>query len=103
MFIKLNINDHECSFLSPELIVFTIGDDQSSETPGVHPHKLRQRLVDRCDHLAEEVLIKHVEITIKPLHGLVNRLTNYMYCRNRVNSILFFLGRIRILVNAIFK
>ncbi|NXS52474.1 F16B2 protein, partial [Brachypteracias leptosomus] len=37
------------------LVLFLLGPDQHPETPGDTPHPLRTHLIDRCNHLSDEV------------------------------------------------
>lgn len=37
------------------LVFFLLGPDRHPETPGDTPHPLRTQLIDRCNHLSDEV------------------------------------------------
>lgn len=37
------------------LVLFLLGPDRHPETPGDAPHPLRTHLIDRCNHLSDEV------------------------------------------------
>lgn len=37
------------------LVLFLLGPQRHPETPGDTPHPLRAQLIDRCDHLCDEV------------------------------------------------
>ena len=37
------------------LVLFLLGPDRHPETPGDTPHPLRAQLIDRCNHLSDEV------------------------------------------------
>ena len=41
--------------LLEEFVYFILGTDSDPEIPGEADHKLRQRLIARCDHLSDEV------------------------------------------------
>lgn len=37
-----------------EFVYFILGDNTSPEKPGDADHKIRHRLIERCDHLSDE-------------------------------------------------
>lgn len=41
--------------LLQRLVFFLLGPGGHPETPGDPPHPLRAHLIDRCDHLSDEV------------------------------------------------
>lgn len=41
--------------LLQRLVLFLLGPHRDPETPGESPHPLRAQLIDRCDHLSDEV------------------------------------------------
>ncbi|KAM9368544.1 FHF complex subunit HOOK-interacting protein 2B isoform 2-T2 [Phaethornis superciliosus] len=63
------------------LILFLLGSDRDPETPGDTPHPLRTQLIDRCDHLSDEISLASLrlfeELLQKPqehvAHSLVLR------------------------------
>ncbi|NXR79536.1 F16B2 protein, partial [Pycnonotus jocosus] len=63
------------------LVLFLLGPQQHPETPGDTPHPLRAQLIDRCDHLCDEISLASLklfeELLRKPqelvVHNLVLR------------------------------
>ncbi|NXS94377.1 F16B2 protein, partial [Jacana jacana] len=63
------------------LVLFLLGPDQHPETPGDTPHPLRTHLIDRCNHLSDEISLASLrlfeELLRKPqkhvVHSLVLR------------------------------
>ncbi|NXI25074.1 F16B2 protein, partial [Sterrhoptilus dennistouni] len=63
------------------LILFLLGPHRHPETPGDTPHPLRAQLIDRCDHLCDEISLASLrlfeELLRKPhehvAHNLVLR------------------------------
>ncbi|KAL5021660.1 hypothetical protein ScPMuIL_000815 [Solemya velum] len=55
--------------LLSEFCHFILGDDRSPEVPGEGPHKLRQRLIERCDHLSDEMSL----VTLKLFSTLLQK------------------------------
>ncbi|XP_030319888.1 protein FAM160B2-like isoform X2 [Calypte anna] len=63
------------------LILFLLGSERDPETPGDTPHPLRTQLIDRCDHLSDEISLASLrlfeELLQKPhehvAHSLVLR------------------------------
>ncbi|NWS78653.1 F16B2 protein, partial [Crotophaga sulcirostris] len=63
------------------LVLFLLGPDRHPETPGDAPHPLRTQLIDRCDHLSDEISLASLrlfeELLQKPhehvAHNLVLR------------------------------
>uniref|UniRef100_A0A8C3KEX5 Family with sequence similarity 160 member B2 n=1 Tax=Calidris pygmaea TaxID=425635 RepID=A0A8C3KEX5_9CHAR len=63
------------------LVLFLLGPDRHPETPGDTPHPLRAHLIDRCDHLSDEISLASLrlfeELLRKPhehvVHSLVLR------------------------------
>lgn len=44
--------------LLEEFVYFILGRGTEKEVPGEADHKLRQRLIARCDHLSDEVSVQ---------------------------------------------
>ncbi|NXP50309.1 F16B2 protein, partial [Heliornis fulica] len=44
------------------LILFLLGPDQHPETPGDAPHPLRTQLIDRCNHLSDEISLVSLQL-----------------------------------------
>ncbi|NWV37351.1 F16B2 protein, partial [Grantiella picta] len=63
------------------LVLFLLGPQRHPETPGDTPHPLRAQLIDRCDHLSDEISLASLrlfeELLRKPhehvAHNLVLR------------------------------
>ncbi|NWT12582.1 F16B2 protein, partial [Vireo altiloquus] len=63
------------------LVLFLLGPQRHPETPGDTPHPLRAQLIDRCDHLCDEISLASLrlfeELLRKPhehvAHNLVLR------------------------------
>ena len=51
--------------LLQQFVHFILGDVTSPEKPGENDHKIRQRLIERCDHLSDEASVYLVEICLK--------------------------------------
>ncbi|NXS27156.1 F16B2 protein, partial [Pomatostomus ruficeps] len=67
--------------LLQRLVLFLLGPHRHPETPGDAPHPLRAQLIDRCDHLSDEISLASLrlfeELLRKPhehvAHNLVLR------------------------------
>ncbi|XP_071947513.1 FHF complex subunit HOOK interacting protein 2A-like [Antedon mediterranea] len=67
---------------SPELlsqmVYFILGDGTGEEKPGDNTHKLRHRLIERCDHLSDEISIMSLRVfevlLQKPHHHIFRNL-----------------------------
>ncbi|XP_011670555.2 protein FAM160B1 isoform X2 [Strongylocentrotus purpuratus] len=61
-----------------EFVYFILGDNTSPEKPGDADHKIRHRLIERCDHLSDEICImslKLFEVLLQKSHvHIVNNL-----------------------------
>nr|XP_054765402.1 FHF complex subunit HOOK interacting protein 2A-like isoform X1 [Lytechinus pictus] len=61
-----------------EFVYFILGDNSSPEKPGDADHKIRHRLIERCDHLSDEICImslKLFEVLLQKSHvHIVNNL-----------------------------
>ncbi|NXP76024.1 F16B2 protein, partial [Ramphastos sulfuratus] len=44
------------------LILFLLGPDQHPESPGECPHPLRTQLIDRCNHLSDEISLASLRL-----------------------------------------
>lgn len=44
------------------LVLFLLGPDQHPETPGDTPHPLRTQLIDRCNHLSDEISLASLRL-----------------------------------------
>ncbi|XP_069733529.1 FHF complex subunit HOOK-interacting protein 2B isoform X2 [Phaenicophaeus curvirostris] len=44
------------------LVFFLLGPDRHPETPGDAPHPLRTQLIDRCDHLSDEISLASLRL-----------------------------------------
>ncbi|XP_051496856.1 FHF complex subunit HOOK interacting protein 2B isoform X2 [Apus apus] len=44
------------------LILFLLGPDRHPETPGDTPHPLRAQLIDRCNHLSDEISLASLKL-----------------------------------------
>ncbi|NWW97564.1 F16B2 protein, partial [Caloenas nicobarica] len=44
------------------LVLFLLGPDQHPETPGDAPHPLRTQLIDRCNHLSDEISLASLRL-----------------------------------------
>ncbi|NXL53538.1 F16B2 protein, partial [Podilymbus podiceps] len=44
------------------LVLFLLGPDRHPETPGDAPHPLRTQLIDRCDHLSDEISLASLRL-----------------------------------------
>ncbi|KAM6234990.1 FHF complex subunit HOOK-interacting protein 2B isoform 2-T2 [Porphyrio hochstetteri] len=44
------------------LVLFLLGPDRHPETPGDSPHPLRTQLIDRCNHLSEEISLASLQL-----------------------------------------
>ncbi|NWZ55534.1 F16B2 protein, partial [Haliaeetus albicilla] len=44
------------------LVLFLLGSDRHPETPGDTPHPLRTQLIDRCNHLSDEISLASLQL-----------------------------------------
>ncbi|NWI66363.1 F16B2 protein, partial [Todus mexicanus] len=44
------------------LVLFLLGPDRHPESPGDAPHPLRTQLIDRCDHLSDELSLANLRL-----------------------------------------
>ncbi|NXL40339.1 F16B2 protein, partial [Glaucidium brasilianum] len=44
------------------LVLFLLGPDRHAETPGDTPHPLRAQLIDRCNHLSDEISLASLRL-----------------------------------------
>ncbi|NXW06967.1 F16B2 protein, partial [Fregetta grallaria] len=44
------------------LVLFLLGPDRHPETPGNTPHPLRTQLIDRCNHLSDEISLASLRL-----------------------------------------
>ncbi|KAF1433971.1 hypothetical protein FQV22_0000765, partial [Spheniscus magellanicus] len=44
------------------LVLFLLGPDRHPETPGDAPHPLRTQLIDRCNHLSDEISLASLRL-----------------------------------------
>ncbi|XP_064328628.1 FHF complex subunit HOOK-interacting protein 2B isoform X3 [Phalacrocorax carbo] len=60
------------------LVLFLLGPDRQPETPGDTPHPLRTHLIDRCNHLSDEISLASLrlfeELLRKPHEHVVHNL-----------------------------
>lgn len=53
---------------SPEICIFLLGEGTSPEVPSnTGDHKLRQTLIQRCDHLSDEVRKRYIKVSVSKL------------------------------------
>ncbi|XP_057268609.1 FHF complex subunit HOOK-interacting protein 2B isoform X1 [Pezoporus wallicus] len=64
------------------LVLFLLGPDQHPETPGDAPHSLRTHLIDRCNHLCDEISLASLRLFEQLLQKPHEHITHNLVLRN---------------------
>ncbi|KAM4645020.1 FHF complex subunit HOOK-interacting protein 2B isoform 5-T5 [Amazona ochrocephala] len=68
--------------LLQRLVLFLLGPDQHPESPGDAPHPLRTHLIDRCNHLCDEISLASLQLFEQLLQKPHEHITHNLVLRN---------------------